>query len=134
MSYDAYEKEKMKELINNPLFRAANEKMCKLYEKELKEDEVEKIVKEYLQEHKTANFMKVVSETDVDINILEGLVSDGRIGLKITDQDYTDMENMKKDLLRDIVSMGKNMQRTDDERKEKEATDKRASGMYSKKK
>ena len=122
------DKEKIKELINNPLFRQANPDLCKQYERILKEDEAEKKVREFLRENRGSSFAEVILKTKVDIRILENLIADGRVDVIITPQDRAEVEKMQKEVLQNLTKLSRDIigqrQKNDD---------KKASGMYSKK-
>lgn len=135
-----YDKEKMKELINNPLFREANAKLVKQFEWELKQDEAEKKIREYLREHPGVSYAKLVIDTNVDAKIVEDLIAQGRIDVKLSGRDRDELESMQKEVLQGLAKVGKNLADKDFSRKklqqniaDEKAADTKASGMYSKK-
>ena len=135
-----YDKEKTKEMLKNPFFREANPDLVKKFEREFKEEEAEKKIREYLRENSGASYAKVVMDTEVDAQILESLIADGRVDVRLTSKDRDELDEMKKELLNDLAKVRKNLADKDySQRKmrelvqEEKAQNNKASGMYSKK-
>lgn len=128
-----YSKEEMRNMLSNPLFRAANEQLCKVFEKELKEAEAEERLVAYLKDHQNASFAQVVMETGVDMKIIENLIADGRIDIKITKGDRDAIDKLQAQMRAELARLGAGIK--EDKAKQDEALDaeRRASGMYSKK-
>ncbi len=128
-----YDRERMRELIKNPLFRSANEKLCKQFEHEEKLEETAKKVKDYLEQRPGATFAELVIEANIDIKILEELIDEGRIDVRISSSDREKIENMQKEVIRRLNSVGTSMEvkNTRDRLQQEEKI--KGSGMYSKK-
>lgn len=135
-----YDKEKMKEMINNPFFRQANPDLVKQFERQLKEEEAEKKIREFLRENPGASYAKVVIDTEVDAKILEDLIAQGRVDVKLSSKDRDELEELKKDVLRDLAKVGKTLADKDFSQKkmkepivEEKTEPIKGTGMYSKK-
>ncbi len=128
------EKEKMKELLKNPLFRAANADLVKKMEREIKKSEMERRVREFLRDNPGATFAQVVIETGVDMKILEDLIAEGRVDMVINSQDLSDLAEHNRQMIENLSRMGNFIHRTiDTQPKPVVEDDKKATGMYSKK-
>lgn len=131
-----YTKEEMRNMLSNPLFRAANEQLCKFFEKELRTAEAEERLTTYLKDNPRASFAKVVMETGVDMKVIEDLIADGRIDIKISQNDRDTLRELQEQVMNNLSTIG-NVMRNDKERNASvQATidaDKKATGMYSKK-
>jgi multidrug efflux pump subunit AcrB len=127
--------EEMKEKLKNPLFRAANEQLVKKLEREVKEQEAEEKIRKYLRdENPGASFAQVIMDTRVDMKILEQLIADGRVNIRVNNADWEQLEEEQRKMLEALVKTGKLL--SDKSRVEKSAKEEnttRASGMYSKK-
>ena len=74
INFDNYDKERLREQIQNPLFRAANKKLCLAFEQYEAEEQAVVVVREFLRENPGASFLKVIESTGVEIAILEKLI------------------------------------------------------------
>ncbi|MDR2006471.1 MAG: hypothetical protein LBP78_04425 [Acidaminococcales bacterium] len=127
--------EDLKEKMKNPLFRAANEQLFKKLEREIKEQEAEDKIRKYLRdENPGASFARVVLDTQVDVKIIEQLIADGRIDVKVSNQDYKELEAEQKQLLNRLSQIGGSLDNKNKaEQIKRESEEIRTSGMYSKK-
>ncbi len=128
-----YDKERMREMIKNPLFRAANPDLCKRFEQEEKEAEAENKIKEYLREHPGASFAELIIKAKVDIKVLESLIADGRVDIKITAADREHLEEIQKEMLANLNKIGGSLHESHVKKQKEHEEATRASGMYSKK-
>ncbi|MDR3349817.1 MAG: hypothetical protein LBO03_09545 [Acidaminococcales bacterium] len=127
--------EEMKEKMKNPFFRAANEQLFKKLEREIKEQEAEDKIRKYLRdENPGASFARVVLDTQVDMKIIEQLIADGRINIRVADQDYKELEAEQKELVNRLSQIGGSLDnKSKAEQKKRESEEIKTSGMYSKK-
>ena len=127
--------EELKEKMQNPFFRAANEQLFKKLEREVKEQEAEDKIRKYLRdENPGASFARVVLDTKVDMKILEQLIADGRINIKVSNKDYNELEAEQKELIERLSQIGGSLDhKSKDEQKKRESEEIKTSGMYSKK-
>ncbi len=128
-----YDKERMRDMIKNPLFRAANPDLCKKFELEEKEAEEEKKIRDYLKEHPGASFAELIMKAKIDLKILENLIADGRVEVKMTKADREQLEQMQQEVLANLKKLGGSMQETQKKEQRERADEVKASGMYSKK-
>lgn len=134
-----YDKEKMKELIKNPLFREANAALVHQLEKQLREDEAERKIRAYLQDNPGVSYAKLVTETNVDPKIVELLIEEKRIDVVLTSKDRDELEELQQEVLRDLKKVGQSLSDKKYSReklresREAEKPQIKGSGMYSKK-
>lgn len=132
INFENYDKERLREQIENPLFRAANKKLCLAFEQYEAEEQSVIVVREFLRENPGASFLKVIESTGVDIQILESLIDKGRVEIDINPKDREILDKIKNDFAQDIEAITLDLVK---KQREKHAKDNPNQGlrMYTKK-
>ena len=132
INFENYDKERLREQIENPLFRAANKKLCLAFEQYEAEEQSVIVVREFLRENPGASFLKVIESTGVDIQILESLIDKGRVEIDINPKDREVLDKIKNDFAQDIEAITLDLVK---KQREKHAKDNPNQGlrMYTKK-
>ena len=105
INFDNYDKERLREQIQNPLFRAANKKLCLAFEQYEAEEQAVVVVREFLRENPGASILKVIESTGVEIAILEKLIDKGRVEIDISPKDQAVLERIKHEFANDIEAV-----------------------------
>lgn len=96
------EKNKMRELVKNPLFRSANKALCEAFEAQEEEERMVEDIREYLRENPGASFVSVLTKLNVKMNVLERLIEEGRIEMSINKFDKDYIASTKQELFKEL--------------------------------
>lgn len=130
INFDNYDKERLREQIQNPLFRAANKKLCLAFEQYEAEEQAVIVVRDFLRENPGASFLKVIEATGVDIPVLEKLIDKGRVEINMSAKDQAVLERIKNDFDNDIQAVTMELVK---KQREKQAQEGQGPRMYTSK-
>lgn len=96
------EKNKMRELVKNPLFRSANKALCEAFEAQEEEERMVEDIREFLRANPGASFVSVLTKLNVKLNVLERLIEEGRVEMTMNKIDKDYIANAKQELFKEL--------------------------------
>lgn len=96
------EKNKMRELVKNPLFRSANKALCEAFEAQEEDERMVEEIRSYLREHPGASFVSVLTSLNVKLNVLERLIEEGRVEMTMNKFDKEYIGSVKNEMYKEL--------------------------------